>query len=267
MSAASGGRADGDGSDPSLEAVAVAGGHRAPAGAPPFPGAIAVSHLKVYSSVAADGLPGGTPHLHTVCSEAYAVIGGSGRVLTIDRHGLRTTVLKTGSFVWFTPGTVHRLVNDSGDLEILVLMQNAGLPEAGDMVITFPDDVLDDPGRYAASATLPSSSLTTGGDDAAVRIRRDLAVEGYAALVEGGPGALARLHHRAAALVRGHVGRWRETWAEGPWAAAEATGVQLAALARGEHAHLADAATFALPPPPDERRHGCCGALGVAVWR
>lgn len=267
MSPVSGGRAEGHGSDPSAEAVTVAGGHRAPSGSPPFPGAIAVSHLRVYPSVAADGLPGGTPHLHTVCSEAYAVIGGSGRVLTVDRHGLRTTALTAGSFVWFTPGTVHRLVNDSGDLEILVLMQNAGLPEAGDMVITFPDDVLADPDRYAAAATLPASSLTTGGDDAPVRARRDLAVEGYAELAEGGSEALARLHHRAAALVRGHVGGWRRTWTEGPWAAAEATGVQLAAMARGDHAHLADAATFALPPPPDDRRHGCCGTLGVAVWR
>ena len=53
--------------------------------------------------------------------------------------------LEPGAFVWFTPGTIHRLVN-GGDLEILVLMQNAGLPEAGDMVITFPPDVLADAG-------------------------------------------------------------------------------------------------------------------------
>jgi hypothetical protein len=36
---------------------------------------------------------------------------------------------------WFTPGTVHRMVNGSG-LRATVLMQNSGLPEAGDAVFT-----------------------------------------------------------------------------------------------------------------------------------
>ncbi len=42
-----------------------------------------------------------------------------------------------------------------GDLRITVLMQNGGLPEAGDAVFTFPPEVLADPGAYAAAATLP----------------------------------------------------------------------------------------------------------------
>jgi len=221
----------------------------------------------VYSSVASDGLPGGTPHLHTACTEAYVVIGGSGRVLTIGGDGVRETAIEAGSFVWFTPGTVHRLVNDSGDLEILVLMQNAGLPESGDMVITFPDEILADAVRYSAEALLPDESATTAGDDGPVRDRRDLAIEGYTALTAGGAGALARLHRRAAALVAPHVAGWRPVWAEGPLAAAEATGRQLAALAGGDPSHLADAGVFALPPPPPVRRHGCCGTLGVSVWR
>jgi len=246
---------------------AVPGGYRAPRGAPPFPGAVGVSHLRVYPSVAADGLPGGTPHLHTACTEAYAVVAGAGRVLTVGSDGVRSTAVEAGSFVWFTPGTVHRLVNDSGDLEILVVMANAGLPEAGDMVITFPDEVLADPARYAAAAALPAASATTAGDDGPVRARRDLAVEGFAALVAGGPEALAALHRRATALVRPHVAVWEERWRDGPGAAVAATGAHLAALAAGEGSHLAEAATFALPPPPAERRHGCCGTLGVAVWR
>lgn len=252
---------------PADEAEAVLGGHRAPTGAPPFPGGIAVSHLLVYSSVASDGLPGGTPHLHTACTESYAVIGGAGRVLTVGTDGVRTTPIGAGSFVWFTPGTVHRLVNDSGDLEILVLMQNAGLPEAGDMVITFPDEVLADPDHYAAAATLPDASITTAGDDAPVRARRELAVEGYEALVAGGPDALDRLHRQAVALVQPRVAGWRSVWQEGPMAAAEVTGDHLAALAGGDPAHLTDAGVWALPPPPAERRHGCCGTLGIALWR
>lgn len=235
------------------------------AGSPPLPGGVGVTHLRVYSSVGPDGLPGGTPHLHTACTEAYAVIGGSGRVLTVGGDGVRETALEAGSLAWFTPGTVHRLVNDSGDLEILVLMQNGGLPEAGDMVITFPDEVLADPVRYAAAASLPAASMITTGPDEPVRARRDLAVEGYAQLIEGGAPARARLHRRAAALVAPAAAGWRPLWADGPLAAAEETGRHLAALASGDGAHLADAGVFSLPPPSAERRHGCCGTLGVAV--
>ena len=46
---------------------------------PPFPGGIGVSHLRVYDTAAPDGLAGGTPHLHTVCTEAYAVVAGVAR--------------------------------------------------------------------------------------------------------------------------------------------------------------------------------------------
>ena len=100
----------------------VPGGHRARPGSPPFPGGIAVSHLRVYDSTSVDGLAGGTPHCHTACTEAYAVVAGCGRVITLGGDGHRETPLEPGSFAWFTPGTIHRLVNDSGDLEILVLM-------------------------------------------------------------------------------------------------------------------------------------------------
>jgi mannose-6-phosphate isomerase-like protein (cupin superfamily) len=242
--------------------IEVPGGHRADPGAPPFPGGVAVSHLRVYDSTAVDGIAGGTPHCHTACTEAYAVVGGRGRVVTLGGDGLHETPLEAGSFAWFTPGTIHRLVND-GDLEILVLMANAGLPEAGDMVITFPDDVLADAARYREAATLPADASTTAADDAAVRVRKDLAVEGFGALVDGGPDALARFHARATALVRPSVPAWREIWERGPRAAAEQTGVHLAALEAGAAHHLAESAVHALPPPGAERRYGCCGALGV----
>ncbi|MCU1352954.1 MAG: hypothetical protein JWM05_2163, partial [Acidimicrobiales bacterium] len=149
--------------------IEVPGGHQAAAGSPPFPGGVAVSRLRVYDWPAADGLAGGTPHCHTACTEAYAVTAGHGRVQTLAGDGFTETPLAPGSFVWFTPGTIHRLVNDSGDLEILVLMQNAGLPEAGDMVLTFPDPVLSDRDRYAAAATLPPDASDTAGDPAAAR--------------------------------------------------------------------------------------------------
>lgn len=242
--------------------IEVPGGHRADPGTPPFPGGVAVSHLRVYDSTSVDGLAGGTPHCHTACTEAYAVVGGRGRVVTLAGDGHRETPLEAGSFAWFTPGTIHRLVND-GDLEILVLMANAGLPEAGDMVITFPDEVLVDPDRYRAAAALPPDAQTTAAGDDAVRARKDLAVEGFGALVDGGPDALRRFHRRAAALVASSVPSWLPIWEAGPRSAAEETGVHLSALARGDAGHLARSAVHSLPPPGAERRYGCCGTLGV----
>lgn len=242
--------------------IEVPGGHRAGPGTPPFPGGVAVSHLRVYESTSVDGLAGGTPHCHTACTEAYAVVSGAGRVVTFGGDGYAETPLEPGSFAWFTPGTIHRLVNDD-HLEILVIMANAGLPEAGDMVITFPDEVLAVPEQYRAAATLPAGAATTAGDDAAVRTRKDLAVEGFRSLIAGGPDALRQFHARAAALVAPSVPAWRDIWARGPMAAAQATGLQLDALAHGDGAHLAASSVHALPPPGAERRYGCCGALGV----
>jgi mannose-6-phosphate isomerase-like protein (cupin superfamily) len=231
--------------------------------APPFPGGIAATHLRVYDTIAPDGLAGGTPHCHTACTEAYLVVAGTGRVATLSGQGYAETPLEPGSFVWFTPGTIHRLLNDGGDLEIVVLMGNAGLPEAGDMVITFDDAVLADPAAYAQAAALPEPTIAGSSEPA--RRRRDRGVEGFAALRAGGPDALARFHDRAAALVRPHVEGWRTTWERGPLAAVEATGAQLDALSRGDGAHLGASSVHALPPPPDERRWGCCGTLGTYV--
>lgn len=246
-----------------------AGGATAPIPTAPFPGAIGLSHLRVYRSIGPDGLAGGTPHCHTACTEAYAVVAGSGRVQTLAGDGFRETPLEPGTFMWFTPGTIHRLVNDGGDLEILVLMQNAGLPEAGDMVITFTDDVLADPDRYKAAAVLPADHATTQADDGAARRRRDLGVQGFGAIVAavnaGDPSALSRFHGRAAALVRPQVERWRRVWEAGPAAAVAATDAHLRALATGDGAHLAQSGVQVLPPPPDERRYGCCGTLGTYV--
>ena len=104
---------------------------------PLFPGGVAVSDLVAYDWESADGRCGGSPHLHTASSEGYVVIGGSGAVHTISRGGPEVHPLEAGSVVWFSPGTVHRLVNDGG-LRLLVVMQNSGLPEAGDAVLSFP---------------------------------------------------------------------------------------------------------------------------------
>jgi mannose-6-phosphate isomerase-like protein (cupin superfamily) len=229
---------------------------------PPFPGAIGVSHLRVYDTTAPDGLAGGTPHLHTLCTEAYAVVAGSGHVQTLTIGGYEETPLEPGALVWFTPGTIHRLVN-TGGLEILVLMQNAGLPEAGDMVIVLAPELLADPTRYAAAATLPPGERTTAGSGDGARARRDAAVAAFLELRAGGAAALRDFHAAAARLIAPQLDRFEQVWRDGPALAAAATGAQLAALASGDVTHLASASVHRMAPPGDERRMGCCGTLGT----
>jgi mannose-6-phosphate isomerase-like protein (cupin superfamily) len=233
-----------------------------------FPGAVGVSHLRVYDSRAPDGLAGGTPHVHTVCTEAYLVVSGAGAVQTLTVEGHRETPLEPGVAVWFTPGTIHRLVNH-GDLELFVLMQNDGLPEAGDMVITFDAAVLADAARYEQAAALPPDDRTTAGPGEAARRRRDAAVPPFLDLVDavrgGDQGPLAAFYDAAAALVRPRLEHWTAVWRDGPLAAAEETGRQLTALASRDADHLAAATVRARPAPVGERHYGCCGTLGVVL--
>ncbi|WP_156968591.1 cupin domain-containing protein, partial [Cellulomonas bogoriensis] len=142
-----------------------------------FPGGVSLTHVTVYDVPGTDGVAGGTPHLHTASAEAYLVLAGQGTVQTLGSQGYREDALAPGAVLWFTPGTVHRLVNGGG-LELVVLMQNSGLPEAGDAVMTFPLEVLGDPQAYARAATLPDADAGTDVTAAVVR-RRALALEGY----------------------------------------------------------------------------------------
>ncbi|BEL03175.1 cupin domain-containing protein [Actinoplanes sichuanensis] len=217
-----------------------------------FPGGTSVSRLSVYGE-------GGTPHLHTVSTEAYVVIGGTGTLLTLDTTGLHETPLATGSTVWFTPGTVHRAINH-GDLRVLVIMSNAGLPEAGDAVMTFPTEIVADPARYRAAAHL------AGDPELAVRHRRDLALEGFQQLVDaaetGDPKPLAEFYEAAAALVRPSVAGWRDLWRSTVEAATRQTAAVLDALDHGDARHLAASAVLG-SPPSDPLRWGMCGRLGA----
>jgi mannose-6-phosphate isomerase-like protein (cupin superfamily) len=221
---------------------------------PGFPGGTSVSRLSVYTGQCADGLAGGTPHVHTVSTEAYVVVGGTGALWTLDLSGLRETPLREGSTVWFTPGVIHRAVNHGG-LRVVVVMSNAGLPEAGDAVMTFPPEIVADPDRYRDAATLPAD-----GQDEAVRRRRDLAVEGWQRLVAGGEEALLEFYDHAAALVRPHIGAWRELWEANVAADARRTAGILDALAGGDGTHLRDAC-LRDPPRSTRARWGMCGRL------
>ncbi|MFM9590606.1 cupin domain-containing protein [Streptomyces scabiei] len=226
-----------------------------------LPGGVAISHLCVYDWPAADGVRGGTPHMHLTCSEAYVVTGGRGAVQTLTTSGYEVTPLAPGTVARFTPGTIHRLV-DEGDLRITVLMQNSGLPEAGDAVLTLPPEYLTDPETYAAATRIPAD-VPREEQERAARARRDLAVEGYRALrAASGPEPLAAFHRAAAALVRPRLVEWRARWERGARAAAAATGEQLDRLERGDVSHLADAVVRA-EEPSVYGRFGMCGRLDV----
>jgi mannose-6-phosphate isomerase-like protein (cupin superfamily) len=226
-----------------------------------FPGGTSVSRIRVYDWPTTDGLHGGSPHLHTVSTEGYLVLSGAGRLQTLSGEGYRELPLEPGTVLWFTPGTVHRLVNER-ELEILVVMSNAGLPEAGDAVFTFPPEVLADPQLYEKAATLPATNDREALAEAARR-RRDLAIEGYLALRERvravGPIALDHVYQSAAALVQDRVPQWRKLWRDGPLARAVDTGDHLDVLADGRSGHLAMSAVHAAAP--SEPRFGMCGHL------
>lgn len=232
-----------------------------------FPGGTSVSRLRVYSWVASDGLAGGTPHLHTSCSEAYVVLGGQGRVQTLSVDGFTETPLLPSAVVWFSPGVIHRLVND-GDLQLLVIMQNSGLPEAGDAMMTFPPEYLADRDRYRAAATLPSKLGGPPDDEieASARRRQRLAVDGFLALrravEEHGTAALTPTYDAARALVAPNLANWRKTWSLGASAAAEQTADFLSGLEAGDASHLADAKVQSRLTP-DAHAFGMCGYLDV----
>lgn len=235
---------------------------------PALPGAVGVSRLRVYPWPTPDGLRGGSPHLHLACSEAYVVVGGRGSVQTLTlADGFRDRPLEPGDLVWFTPGTIHRLVNDA-DLDIVVIMQNSGLPEAGDAVFTFDAATLDDPEAYAAASALPpgldpAPSAPARPDHPAWR-RRDLAVEGFlrlrAASEAGDDEPLRDFHRQASALVKAMVPAWRDRWSDGPAAAARDTGEVLDALALGSAEHLRTAGVYSVQP---RSRFGMCGWLSA----
>lgn len=238
-----------------------------------FPGATAVSHLRVYDWPAADGRMGGSPHLHVASTEGYVVLGGVGTLETLSSEGYAETPLVRGTVLWFTPGTVHRAVNVDGHLEVLAVMQNAGLPESGDAVLTFPSAVLADPDAYAEAQALPPVGADETAADVdspaarAARQRRDLAVEGYLELkkrvIADGPGVLADLYEAAAALLQPRAEHWRTLWEQRALDQANQTGQHLDDLASGKAPHLADARVHHAERRDGPRRFGMCGRLRV----
>lgn len=227
---------------------------------PEFPGAVGISDLTAYPWPTADGAHGGSPHLHLTCTEAYVVVGGRGRLQTLNHQGPETRELDPGDVVWFTPGTIHRAVNDGG-LHVLVIMQNSGLPEAGDAVMTFPPEHLTAE-RYGSAASVLDADGKPSEERA--RNRRDLAVAGFVELVSqwesGNHAALDDFYRRAAALVVPRLAEWRRIVEDGAAAGVAATLEQIEALRVGDSAHLRQAAVSRIAAPTGVIL-GMCGHL------
>jgi len=232
-----------------------------PGAAVALPGGIGITRLTVYDAVAPDGLVGGSPHVHLACSEGYYVIAGSGAVHTLTPKGFAETPLQTGTVVWFDPGTIHRVMNGGG-LQILALMSNSGLPEAGDAVLTLPPEHLTDRETY-----LQATALTGEGEarTPSALARRDLALQGFAVLRESyetqGPSALDEFYAAAIRIVQPQLADWRRRWEQGARRLADETGAALDALDAGTAPHLQTAELHQLPAPTEFGRHGMCGRL------
>jgi mannose-6-phosphate isomerase-like protein (cupin superfamily) len=230
-----------------------------------FPGGISVTHLRVYDTQAADGLIGGTPHMHFACAEAYLVINGQGSVQTLSSEGFREIPLIAGSLVWFTPGLIHRLINLDGRLEIFALMENAGLPEHGDSVFTFPLKHLQNEHSYFQLASLGEPRAVLATQREAAEQRRDLAVEGFRLLrdeLEQG-GSLQDFYGWAVRLMRPKEPTWRAIWEAGPGSTIRRTKVFLDNLGAGSSDYLNWGRMFEIPVDPEreERKLGMCGTL------
>lgn len=231
-----------------------------PHGYPEFPGAVGISDMRAYPWPTADDEHGGSPHMHLACAEAYVVIGGRGRLQTLNHTGPSTQELTAGDVVWFTPGTIHRAVND-GELHVLIIMQNSGLPEAGDAVMTFPHEHLT-PENYGAAASLIDADGSPSKERA--RVRRDLAVAGFTELLRqwelGNHEALDDFYDRATTLVAPHLNNWQKLIEAGAAATAAAAIDQIEALRGGDATHLKQADVNRIPAPP-ETTLGMCGFL------
>lgn len=220
-----------------------------------FPGGTAITGLSVYQWPAEDGRCGGSPHIHLTCTEAYVTISGEGSLQTLTTDGFKETPLTAGDVVWFSPGTVHRAINGDGDLRVVVIMQNGGLPEAGDAVLTYPSEVLADPEAYHQERT--------------PRERRDLAVKGFQQLVtaveSGDTTAMVRFYKQATALVSDRLDDWAARWRTGAFEAARRTGEHIGALRTGDISHLVLGAGVRTMQAPDvaDQRYGMCGMLDV----
>lgn len=224
-----------------------------------MPGSTLMSRLKVYDTPTPDGQRGGTPHMHLLCTEMYFVLSGSGALEMIDAHGFSRVELQPNAAVLFSPGTIHRLINPNSDLEILVIMQNSGLPERGDNVVCFTEAWMDSDERYG------SAMKVTNLQEA--YLRRDRGVNGFLTLksafdqsLENGCAALNQFYELAQERTEQFQPDWAKIVHDGAVATVSETMHQLQALQNHDISYLTQAQNQ-LIPPNENRTLGFCGHL------
>jgi mannose-6-phosphate isomerase-like protein (cupin superfamily) len=224
-----------------------------------MPGATLMSRLKVYDTPAADGQRGGTPHVHLVCSEMYVVLAGSGAVEMIDANGFSCVTLGQHDALLFSPGTIHRLINPNGDLEILVIMQNSGLPERGDNVVCFSDEWLSSDDAYTEAMRVQTI------EDAYQR--RDRGVEGFMRLKTAfetdpaiGQTALQNFFQKAEARTAPFRAEWERIIREGALYEAQTSLSRLESLHNGGIDYLMQT-QHQIIPTGEPQKLGFCGHL------
>ncbi len=224
-----------------------------------MPGAILVTRLKVYDTPSPDGQCGGTPHVHFLCTEMYFVLEGSGFVEMIDATGFSRTELRPHSALVFSPGTIHRLINPNKDMEILVIMQNSGLPERGDNVVTFKTEIMNEENLFRKAMTIQT-------EQDAYR-RRDQGVEGFleikAAFLQSqkeGSAALEKFYKLAVRRTANLRSEWQSIISNGALSEAQTSLGHLDALANSKIDYLFSAQHHPVHPAPYSKL-GFCGHL------
>lgn len=224
-----------------------------------MPGATLMTRLKVYDTPTPDGQIGGTPHVHLVCTEMYVVLAGRGAVEIIDKDGFSRVELKQHDALLFSAGTIHRLINPNRDLEILVIMQNSGLPERGDNVVTFTEEHLSNDDAYA-------EAMQVNTIEEAYQ-RRNRGVEGFlelkAAFEESqaaGQTKLKQFYEHAKARTAHRLQQWHDIVHEGALDTAEQSLTQIEQLQQGNTTYLSSN-DYALIRSNDDPKLGFCGHL------
>ena len=225
-----------------------------------LPGGVGLTHIRVYSETCPDGVIGGGAHIHMVCSEIYYVLSGTGQVEVLSSEGVETIDLVPAKAVFFRPGLFHRVLNPNKNLELLAIMQNGGLPERGDFVMSFPPEVV------SSAATYQKAVRATNLTEAIAR--RDLSIRGYIQIKEAfskskaeGQTALRSFYEAARDLIAPKVDGFEWVLKVGAQTEAKNSLDACDFIKAGRTDYLERAQYAALYPINQPSRPGMCGEL------
>jgi mannose-6-phosphate isomerase-like protein (cupin superfamily) len=225
-----------------------------------LPGGVGLTHIQVYAEPCPDGLIGGGAHIHMVCAEMYYVLAGTGQMELLSMDGVETVELSPLKTVFFRPGVFHRVINPHKDLQLLAIMQNGGLPERGDFVMSFPPEVVSSASAYQQAVRAPNL--------AEALVRRDLSIKGYLGLKgafernkEAGQAALREFYRAARNLISPKVDAFEWVLKVGAQTEAKNSLDACDFIKAGRLDYLEAAQHAVLDPLREPARAGMCGEL------